>query len=245
MSSKILLVDDDYRCRKLLTSYLSEQGCRVNPVESESVMEGSLLSSEVDLIILDLAKSPGLELSVARHLRGRIDTPIIIISNKSDEIDRIVGLEVGADDYMVKPVNPRELLARVRAVMRRKTVYREVVNNQVVAGESNQGLPQKSIKFSQYTPWLESLTLTKRVDEREVNIMLTSVQFKILQLFAEHAGRIMSRNYIATAMGDESEDGRERRVDVMISRIRKKIESNPRSPQFIKTVRGQGYRFAV
>lgn len=191
-------------------------------------MDKILSHSSPDLIILDLAFSPGSDLSITRRLRVENDIPIIIVSFRSEETDRILGLEMGADDYLVKPINPRELLARVRSVLRPK------ISRERSEAESN------VISFEEYRMDLATYSLTMG-DEK---IDLTTKEFELLRHLVEHPNRIKSREYLADQLGYDAIDGSDRRVDVSIARIRKKIEKDPHHPRFIKTVRGEGYIFS-
>lgn len=226
----ILVVDDDQKCRNILSNYLKEQGCRVDAVADEEGMNRLFSSLHPDLIVLDLALSGSIDLSITRNLRSRSDIPLIIVSPRGDDVDRIVGLEMGADDYMVKPVNPRELLARIRAILGRSATRKQS------AGSQDDGV----IQFGKFLLNPSTHTL-KRGEEK---IELSTAQFRLLQHLAERPHRVISREQLSELMGFEAKDGIDRRIDVLVARLRKVIEEDPHHPRLIRTVRGQGYLFA-
>lgn len=224
MSYRILLIDDDTRLHELLSDYLSEQGfaitCAGDGVQGLREMEGELF----DAILLDvmMPKMDGLE--VLRRIRAKGSTPVVMLTARGDDTDRIVGLEMGADDYLPKPFNPRELLARLRAVLRR--------SNQVdVAQKIN--IHNLSID-----------TGARIVEQSGDPIELTGIEFDILVALVRRAGRVVTRNGLLDAAGRGDIIVSDRTVDVHISHLRQKLEANPKHPTLIKTVRGVGYVFA-
>ncbi len=228
MSNQILLVDDDQKCRRLLSQYLSVQGCLVDAVNDEDGMNLALAESSPDLVILDLAFSGGDELSITRRLQVEVGVPVIIISSKSDEMERIIGLEMGADDYIIKPVNPRELLARVRSVLR-------------LTKDDELPVDENIITFGGYQMDLGHYSLTCDGE----TVQLNHSEFELLRHLAEHPNHTLSRNHLLYLLDDDSGEWHERSIDVRITRIRKKIEKDPHHPKFIKTVRGEGYLFSA
>ena len=229
--AKILVLDDDIRLRELLQRYLTEQGFQVTVAENVQTLNKLWLRERYDLLILDLMLPDEDGLSICRRLRGTGDTtPIIMLTAKSDEIDRIIGLEMGADDYLPKPFNPRELVARVNAVLRRKTP------NELpgAPSESNQ-----IFQFGDFTLDLSKRTL-KKLDE---NINLTTGEFSVLKVFARHARQPLSREKLMELARGREYEVFDRSLDVQISRLRKLIELDASHPLYIQTVWGLGYVF--
>lgn len=230
--TRILVVDDDLRLRDLLNRYLSEQGFSVHVAQDAAAMDKLLARERFDMIVLDLMMPGEDGLSVCRRLRGAKDTiPIIMLTAKGDDVDRIVGLEMGADDYLPKPFEPRELLARIRAVLRRGA-------QTGAAGAAAEG--HKTMRFG-------SLEIDR--DARTVSVSgklceLTSYQFDLLVALAERAGRVLSRDQIMEAVRGRELEAFDRSIDVHMGRIRSAIELDAKAPKRILTVRGVGYVFA-
>ena len=224
---KILIVDDDPRLRELLNRYLGDQGFLTHAVADGDAMERHLAKEPTDLIILDLMLPGDDGLTLARRLRKTSNTPIIILSARGDDVDRIVGLEVGADDYLPKPFNPRELLARIRAVLRRKCP--DEPHNQAPHIRS----------FGHYQLNLDNHTLSKD----GVNIPLTASELALIEVFTEHPNRILSRDRLVDLLKGYDRSPFDRSIDVRVTRLRRKIEHDPKSPQFIRTIWGKGYLF--
>ncbi len=223
----ILVVDDDRKLRELLTRYLSEQGFEVMAAADGTEMDRMLAERAADLIVLDLMLPGEDGLSIARRLRAESELPIIILSAKGDEIDRIVGLEVGADDYLSKPFNPRELLARINSVLRR-------------VEKQQGGTPENVLTFGPFQMDLDSYSLSCNGE----SIELTSGEFQLLRHLAARPNRVMSRDQLLDLLDDGVEGAFDRSIDVRVTRIRKKIEEDPHHPRYIKTVRGVGYLFS-
>lgn len=227
---QILVVDDDLGLREILQEYLSENGYDVSTVADGVAMEQHLTDHAADLIILDLMLPGEDGLTLARKLKGRGRQPIIILSARGEDIDRIVGLEVGADDYLAKPFNPRELLARVRAVLRRQDNFPPVTDT-----------PQyEQYQFNGFKLNFASHSLTKY----GLEIPLTSGEFNLLRIFAEHPSRVLNRDFILELLKGYERMPFDRSIDVRVTRLRRKIEDDPSSPRFIRTVWGEGYLFS-
>jgi DNA-binding response OmpR family regulator len=227
--AQLLVVDDDTGIRDLLSRYLTEQGFRVAAVADGVAMDAWLADASPDLVILDLMLPGEDGLSLARRLRSDHGFPIIMISARGEEIDRIVGLEVGADDYLPKPFSPRELLARIRAVLRRSNA--PVHEDAPSVDEFNFG-PYR------FRPGQRSLY---RQDEE---ISLSRAEYELLDVFVRHPGRVLSRDFIMESLGGgEDRDPFDRSIDVRVTRLRHKIEEDPAQPHFIRTVWGTGYQF--
>ena len=224
----ILVVDDDPELRELLGQYLSEQGYAVNGVESATGMDQFLAGNTPDLIILDLMLPGEDGLSIAKRLRGSHDIPIIMLSARGEEVDRIVGLEVGADDYLPKPFNPRELLARIRAVLRRPAVAADADSPD-----------EQLFEFGPFQLNLASCELTRQGQK----VPLTSGEFALLGILVQHPNRVLSRDRLIDILKGFERSPYDRSIDVRITRLRRKIETDPASPVYIQTVWGEGYRF--
>lgn len=227
-AARILLVDDDARLRELLTRYLETQGFAVKGVGDGAQIRQALDRGHYDLIVLDLMLPGEGGLEICRRLRGQGDAiPVVMLTAKGDEIDRIVGLEIGADDYLPKPVNPRELLARIRAVLRR-------------APGIAPGAPQREggeIAFGGYR-----LDLGRRELSRDGEILrITSGEFAVLAVLLRHPRQPLSRDRLMSLARGRGHDAFERSMDVTIARLRKLLEEDPSQPRLIQTVWGVGY----
>lgn len=227
---KLLVVDDDPRLRSLLERFLTEQGYRVRGVENVEQMERMLTRELFSLIVLDLMLPGEDGLSACRRLRAADNQiPIIMLTAKGDDASRIAGLELGADDYLAKPFNPRELLARIRAVLRRQT--------QIVPGAPS--LQDQDVQFGDYSLSLATRELRKG-DELH---MLTSGEFAVLKALVQHARETLSRDKLMSLARGREWDAQERSIDVQVSRLRRMIETDPSKPRYIQTVWGVGYVF--
>jgi len=226
---QLLGLDDGPGIRELLCRYLGEQGFGIAAVEDGKSMDAWLAENTPDLVILDLMLPGEDGLSLARRLRSDHQLPIVMISARGEEVDRIVGLEVGADDYLPKPFNPRELLARVRAVLRR--------NPPVIDCE-----PDTAAKFV-FGPF--RLDPDKRALFRDtMDVDLSRAEFELLEILVGHPNRVLSRDFIMECLGGTDRDPFDRSIDVRVTRLRHKIEDDPAKPQFIRTVWGIGYQFS-
>ncbi len=226
---RILVVDDDAELRALLSHYLARQGFAVSGAEDGHAMDAWLDHHETDLIILDLMLPGEDGLTLTRRLRTQTDVPIIMLSARGDDVDRIVGLEVGADDYLPKPFNPRELLARIRAVMRRRTP----------SPRGDQPEDEEVIHFGPYRLDLAQHEL-RRGDQ---TIWLTSGEFDLLRVLAEHPDRVLDRDRLLDLLKGYERSPFDRSIDVQIARLRAKIEPETKHPRFIRTIWGKGYMF--
>lgn len=227
----ILVVDDDAQVRRLLRRCLEDEGFRVTEAVSPAEVELAL-SAPVDLITLDLNLGSADGLSLARQVRQNSDVPIIMITGKGDMIDRIVGLEVGADDYIAKPFHLREVLARIRTVLRR--------TGKGAAPAPAAEVAAAAIRFDGYVLDLARRSLTGPEGR---GIVLTTGEFDLLALFARHAYQVLSRDRIMDLLKGHDWAPNDRSIDNQVVRLRKLIEPDPRQPTLIKTVRGAGYSF--
>lgn len=228
-NKKILMVDDDLRMRELLQRYLTEQGFEIKTVSNSKEMDTALESESFDLLVLDLMMPGEDGLAVCRRLRSQnVITPIIMLTARGDEVDRIIGLEMGADDYLPKPFNPRELLARINAVLRRHEH----------SPQSNLN-SKESFTFGEFTFDAANRSLTKNGE----NITITSGEFALLKVFTEHPRQPLSRDRLMQLARGRELDVFDRSIDVQVSRLRRLIEPNPAQPKFLKTMWGFGYVF--
>ncbi|WP_194704532.1 osmolarity response regulator transcription factor OmpR [Vibrio sp. S11_S32] len=227
---KILVVDDDARLRSLLERYLTEQGFQVRSVANAEQMDRLLTRENFHLMVLDLMLPGEDGLSICRRLRhDNNQLPIVMLTAKGDEIDRIVGLEVGADDYLPKPFNPRELLARLRAVLRRQSV-------EAPGAPSSD---EEIVTFGEFTLNLG----TREMFRAEEPMPLTSGEFAVLKILVTHSRTPMSRDKLMNMARGREYSAMERSIDVQISRLRRMLEEDPSHPRYIQTVWGLGYVF--
>lgn len=230
-ADRILVVDDDDRLRDLLRRYLVEQGFDVLLAADGTGMDKLLLRDSVDLVVLDLMMPEEDGLSICRRLRAaKNNTPIIMLTAKGDDVDRIVGLEVGADDYLAKPFNPRELLARVNAVLRRRP------QTEIPGAPSAM---QEVVEFGEFSFDMGARTLRRNSQL----VTLTTGEFSMLKVLVRHARQPLSREKLAQLARGRGFEPFDRSLDVQVSRLRKLIETDPGSPRYIQTVWGLGYVF--
>ena len=228
---KILIVDDDLRLRQLLDRYLAEQGFSARAVDGGAAMDRALSRELYDLIVLDLMMPGEDGLAICRRLRAeQNDIAIVMLTAKGDEVDRIVGLELGADDYLPKPFSPRELVARIHAVLRRRTT------------PPPPGAPTEhdaSVTFGSVVLDLGTRTLSR--DDKTTT--LTTGEFALLKVLVEHARKPLSRDKLMELARGREYDVYDRSIDVQISRLRKLVEDDPAKPRYLQTVWGFGYVF--
>ncbi len=230
MDERILLIEDDSRLAGMVEEYLGKAGYHV--LHAENGARGLALHARepVDVVILDLMLPDGDGLDICRQIRARSDSPILMLTARGDPMDRIVGLEMGADDYLPKPFEPRELLARLRAILRRSRA----------APRSGDGSSPDVLRYGR----LEIDRGSRAVRLDGAPCPLTGYQFALLLALAEHAGRVMSREALMDAVKGEQFEAFDRSIDVHVSRIRAAIEDDPKKPRRVVTVRGTGYVFA-
>jgi two-component system response regulator RstA len=228
---QILIVEDDERLAELTREYLESNGLKVAIESDGGKAAARILRDQPDLVVLDLMLPGEDGLSICRKVRPSYHGPILMLTARSDDMDQVLGLEMGADDYVCKPVRPRVLLARIRALLRRSEGVSEPVP---VDNQRRLEYGVLVIDSAMREAWL-----------REQSIELTSAEFDLLWLLASNAGRILSREEIFTALRGIEYDGLDRSIDVRISRIRPKIGDDPMHPRLIKTVRSKGYLFVA
>ena len=230
-TTRILVCDDEEDVRDMLGEYLTRRGFQVSMAEDAASLRAALAGDPVDAIILDV-NMPGEDgLSALRALRAENDVPVLMLTATAEVVDRILGLEMGADDYLAKPVDLRELEARLKTVLRRQTR----VSDPAAAGDG-----AERVQFGDCTLDLESASL---LDAGGAEVPITAMEFALLKVFAENKGRVLNRDQLLEQAHDRGWDPFDRSIDIRISRLRRKIELNPAKPEVIRTVRGVGYIF--
>jgi two-component system phosphate regulon response regulator OmpR len=228
---KVIIVDDDVDVRAMVADYLSRDGYVVHPCGCGEELKQELSFGRADLIVLDV-QLPGEDgISIARRLRTDWDTPIIMLTGRDDIVDRVVGLEIGADDYMTKPFDLRELRARVRAVMRR------------TGAEKPKCAPQPSGNVVCFGKVCLDLDRRALFDEDGAEVKLTATEFDLLSAFARAPNRVLSREFLLDTAPARDRESFDRAIDIRITRIRQKVEVQPAKPQVIRTIRNVGYMF--
>lgn len=228
----LLIVDDDREIRNLLTEYLEQAGYRISAVGEGKAMRRVLEANRIDLIVLDLMLPGEDGLTLCRELRTRTNLPVLMLTARNEEVDRIVGLEMGADDYLSKPFNPRELLARIKSILRRAQAL--PTNMEADAAQ----------RFC-FAGWALDVA-TRNVQAPDGLIVpLSGAEYRLLRVFLDHPQRVLARDQLL-----ELANGREavlfdRSIDVLVGRLRKRLQDDRREPALIKTVRGEGYVFAA
>ncbi len=228
----IVIVDDHKDIRDLVGEYLTRHGYEVTLADSGRTLRGILESTTPDLLVLDIMMPGEDGLQLCRSLRSHSAVPVIFLTALADDTDRIIGLELGADDYLVKPFNPRELLARIRAVLRRATepaIRNAPKGNEIVC----------------FDQWKLDLGRRELENREGLNVALSTAEFRLLKVFLEHPRRVMSREQLLDLTVGRTADPFDRSIDNQVSRLRKKIEADPRSPSLIQTHWGGGYSLAA
>jgi two-component system OmpR family response regulator len=227
----ILVVEDDHEIGMLVAKYLRTNEYRVTTAKDAREMDCALAASRIDLLVLDL-NLPGEDgLSICRRLRVQgSPLPIVMLTAKGEEIDRIIGLEMGADDYLPKPFNPRELLARIRSVLRRRTREAESIGD-------------ARVQVFSFAGWQLNVTVRELLSPEGAKVAVTGAELDLLHAFCERPGRVLSRDQLLDLTQGRFGGPYERSIDVLVSRLRHKIEPDPKEPEIIKTVRSGGYLF--
>ncbi|WP_237152273.1 response regulator [Oryzibacter oryziterrae] len=230
MQPHILLVEDDNDINSLVARYLRANDCRVSVAREGREMDKILSTSRIDLIVLDIMLPGEDGLSICRRLRSSSTIPIIIVSARGEEIDRVVGLEIGADDYLAKPFSARELLARIRAILRRSTVNALRVSK----------VDATTLSFAGWTVDLKARSLTSPA---ATQVTLTGAEFDLLVTFAERPGLTLSRDQLLDLTQGRVAAPFERSIDILVSRLRRKLDVDDGKTEFIRTIRSEGYLF--
>ncbi|QRG04782.1 response regulator transcription factor [Xanthobacter dioxanivorans] len=225
----ILIVDDDAEIRRLAGRFLRENGHRVTPARDAREMWEALEAGPVDLVILDVMLPGASGLDLCREIRRTSHVPIIMLTARDSEVDRIVGLEIGADDYLVKPFSPRELLARIHAVLRRMRM----------AG----GTPRAAGHLLRFSGWTLDTRRRELTNPEGAVVDLSTGEYDLLLTFLENPQKVLSRDHLMDAAKNRTPTGFDRAIDIQVSRLRRKIERRE-DPEMVKTVRGTGYFFA-
>ena len=231
-SPHILVVDDHSEIRDLRKRFLEQHGKRVSCARDGKEMKRLLDEREFDLLVLDLMMPGEDGLTLCRELRVKSRLPIIMLTAMGEETDRIIGLEMGADDYLAKPFNPRELLARIKAVMRRTQA--EI-----------QPVPETLTRDLRFDRWLLDINRRELVDEEGVGMSLSTAEFDLLKVFLERPQRVLSRDQLLDLARGREAVAFDRAIDTLVSRLRRKLERDPKNPELIKTIWGGGYLFAA
>lgn len=227
----ILIVDDHREIRDLVSRALQKDGFRVSTAGDGRAMRKALADARIDLVLLDLMLPGEDGLSLCRVLRAESDIPIIMLTAKGDEVDRVVGLELGADDYVAKPFGSRELIARIRAVLRRN-------------GRRESNVAAERPKRYAFNRWVFDVDRRELVDAQSVATPLSTGEFDLLLVMVEHPQRTLSRDQLLDLARGRAANAFDRSIDTQVSRLRKKIERDPADPEIIRTVWGGGYLFA-
>ena len=228
----ILIVDDDAEIRQLLGDYLRKNGYQASAVAEGKAMQAVLGRQRIDLVVLDLMLPGEDGLSLCRRLRSESDTPVIMLTARGEETDRIIGLEMGADDYLPKPFSPRELLARIRTVLRR---YRS----------PTQSLRAEDARTVRFAGWTLDTAARHLVSADGVVVPLSGAEYQMLWIFLGHANQVLTRDQLMLAAKGREADPFDRTIDLRVSRLRHRLGDDPAEPGIIKTVRGQGYILTV
>lgn len=231
-ANKILIVDDDREIRTLLADYLDSNGYSTVTAADGNAMATALEANKIDLIVLDLNMPGDDGLTLCRNLRAKSAMPVIMLTARSEPLDRIIGLEMGADDYLSKPFEPRELLARIRSVLRRAHSPAHNGTNDTV----------QRLKFGD---WTLDITARHLISPQGLVVALSGAEFRMLEIFLEHPNRVLNRDQLLNIMHGRDADPFDRSIDIQISRLRQKLGEDARSPQVIKTVRNGGYVLSV
>lgn len=233
LATRILIVDDDEGIRTLISSFLEKHGFQTSVAGNPAEMREVLKRQRQDLIVLDVMMPQEDGLTALRNLQAANDTtPVIMLSAVGSDVDRIIGLEIGADDYLAKPCNPRELLARIRTVLRRREA------RPVEAAEE----PRRGLRFGGWTLDVEGYALT---DPDGALVALTDGEFRLLRAFVEHARRVLTRDQLLDYARGEDSDSYDRAIDVQVSRLRRKLSAGRGGDELIRTVRNEGYMFTA
>ena len=227
-SDHILIVDDDAEIRRLLSAYLQKNGLRVTAVGDGKAMERALQAPGVDLIVLDLMLPGDDGLTLCRNLRAKSNIPILMLTARGEETDRIVGLEMGADDYLPKPFSARELLARIKVILRRA---RSLPSN----------LQPEEVRQMRFAGWTLDTAHRHLVSPTGVVVALSGAEYRLLRVFLSHPNRVLNRDQLVDLTQGREADPLDRSIDVQVSRLRQRLGDDPRDPALIKTVRGAGY----
>ena len=231
-AARILVVDDDPRIRQMLARYFEQEGYRVSLAADGTAMRAQLSAKHIDVVLLDVVMPGEDGLTLAREVRAKSDVGIIMLTGRDDVLDRVVGLEVGADDYIAKPFHLREVLARVKSLQRRRKPTDQAIRSE-----------EPAEKVIRYDGWTLDIARRQLLSPRGEDVALTTGEFDLLAALARHPGRVCGREALMEFTRGRSWEVFDRTIDAQIARLRKKIESDPKNPTIVKSVRGVGYVF--
>jgi two-component system, OmpR family, response regulator len=226
--SSVLIVEDDSEIGELISRYLENNAMDVTLVTNGEAMDAAFAKRPFDILILDLSLPGEDGLSICRRIRSTQSLPIVIVTAQGEDVDKILGLEMGADDYVVKPFNPRELLARIRAVLRRSEPQSRIDDSQARQGY-------------EFLGWRLALLSREVVSPHGMKVAMTGAEFDLLHAFCENPNRVLTRDQLINMTHGPTSGPYERSIDVLISRLRQKLENDPKNPTIIQTVRSEGY----
>ncbi|QJD29270.1 response regulator [Methylococcus geothermalis] len=232
-TTRILIVDDDVEIRNLLGGYLSRFGMEAVGAHDGAEMKKALAETSFDLVVLDLMLPGEDGLSLCRSLRTESDIPVIMLTARGDPMDRVVGLELGADDYVAKPFEPRELVARIQTILRRARHERETES------------PEASDIAVEFEGWRLHRVLRQLTSPDGMVVPLSNAEFRLLSVFIERPNRILTRDQLLDYARGRAMEVFDRSIDLLVSRLRQKLQDDPRNPKLIKTIRGEGYFFSA
>lgn len=227
----ILVVDDNLDIRELVQRFLTDHGYRVSTAANGTAMKKVMAGAAIDLVVLDIMMPGEDGLTLCRNLRVKSDIPVIMLTAMVEDTDRIIGLEMGADDYLTKPFNPRELLARIKAVLRRTSLQQRET-------------PVEQSECLSFLGWTLHPSSHELTDPENTLVPLSTAELALLTAFVTRPGRVLSRDQLLDLARGRDAKAFDRAIDTLVSRLRRKLGDEPRSPQIIKTVRGGGYMFA-
>ena len=228
----ILIVDDDREIRSLLGDYLQKNGYRVTAVANGAEMQSVLAVEAVSLIVLDLMLPGEDGLVLCRNIRAKSEIPVLMLTAKGDDMDRIIGLEMGADDYLPKPFNPRELLARIKSILRRSKSQPESAS-------------PEDASVVRFSGWRLDTLSRQLTSPSGIAVPLSGAEYRLLRVFVDHANRVLSRDQLMDLCRGKEMFPFDRSIDVQVSRLRQRLGDDAKEPQLIKTIRGEGYMLAA
>lgn len=244
-SARILVVDDDPDIGLLIQDYLQQFNLACTPVLSGEAMQAAMAAAEFDLVILDVMLPGEDGFSLCRRLRAQSAVPILMLTARGEAFDRIVGLELGADDYVVKPFEPRELLARVRSLLRRSQMSHSQHAPEVELAAARQPDAISDVPLVRFAGWTLDATQRQLTSPEGMVVALSSAEFKLLQVFLQRPGRVLSREQLLDEARGRNIEAFDRSIDLLVSRLRHKLAEDPKDPKLIRTLRGEGYIFTA
>jgi len=242
LATRILVVDDDVGIRTLISSFLDKHGYQTDTASNPAEMRNLLRQRRYDLIVLDVMMPGEDGLSALRGLQRQDGPPVIMLSAVGTDVDRIVGLEMGAEDYLAKPCNPRELLARIRTVLRRSSSQ---AGSPAAGAANDDGSPEKRETLSLFAGWSFDLVGRTLVDAHGQLVNLSDSEFRLMRAFVEHPRRVLSRDQLLDYASGQDSELYDRAIDVQVSRLRRKLAAHDGGADLIRTVRSEGYMFVA